>query len=132
MLLDVIGFSLFSLGPSQGRTPVAVNDNPGPAGRRRVRNRMTAGRRAPSDRYDDNDDFDDIDDDNAGVGGGFPFDDQMPTGKIGTKKLRKLEMKAEKRAMREVNYILSAYFLCLFIYCYIFTEDVYIITFIQG
>ena len=30
------------------------------------------------------------------------LDDQMPVGKIGTKKRRKLEMKEEKKAQREV------------------------------
>lgn len=34
--------------------------------------------------------------------GGLPFDPNEPTGKIGTKKMRKLEMKAEKKALREV------------------------------
>ena len=36
--------------------------------------------------------------------GGLPFDPTETTGKIGTKKMRKLEMKAEKKALREVNY----------------------------
>ncbi|KAK3743714.1 hypothetical protein QZH41_012381 [Actinostola sp. cb2023] len=84
-------------GSSQEHVPAAVNENAGPPGRRRVRNRMTAARR--NERYDDEDD-EEMDDEE---GGAFPmaFDDQMPTGKIGTKKLKKLEMKAEKRAMRE-------------------------------
>ena len=33
---------------------------------------------------------------------GLPFDLDEPTEKIGTKKMRKLEMKAEKKALREV------------------------------
>jgi len=86
-------------GSSQVRVPVGIDENAGPAGRRRVRNRMTGGRRAErhDDQYEDYEEADDM-----GPGGGFPFDDQMPTGKIGTKKLRKLEIKAEKKAMREV------------------------------
>ncbi|XP_031549566.1 DDRGK domain-containing protein 1-like [Actinia tenebrosa] len=84
------------------RDPVRVNEVVGPAGRRRVRNarnRMNAARRNERD-DDDDDDYNDVDDDG---GGAFPmaFDDQMPMGKIGTKKLKKLEMKAEKKAMRE-------------------------------
>lgn len=49
----------------------------------------------------------DVDDNEVGA---FPmaFDD-MPTGKIGAKKLKKLEMKAEKRAMREVGTLVYHY-----------------------
>ena len=35
--------------------------------------------------------------------GGLPFDPNETTGKIGAKKMRKLEMKAEKKALREVH-----------------------------
>ena len=34
---------------------------------------------------------------------GLPFDPNEQTGKIGTKKKKKLEMKAEKKALREVH-----------------------------
>ena len=34
------------------------------------------------------------------------LDDQMPVGKIGAKKQRKLEMKEEKRQLREVRLLL--------------------------
>lgn len=42
--------------------------------------------------------FTDIDD-----FGSLPFDPNETTGKIGAKKMKKLEMKAEKRAQREVD-----------------------------
>lgn len=44
------------------------------------------------------------------IGEDLPFDDGEATGKIGTKKLKKLEMKAEKRAMRQV-YVLILWYL---------------------
>ncbi len=34
-----------------------------------------------------------------------PGDEKIPTGKIGTKKLRRIQEKAEKKAMREVLYL---------------------------
>ena len=44
--------------------------------------------------------FNFVEDDNFG---GLPFDPNEPAGKIGTKKMKKLEMKAEKKALREVR-----------------------------
>ena len=34
-------------------------------------------------------------------------EEQLPTGKVGTKKLRKLQAKAEKKAMREVEMVIN-------------------------
>ncbi|CAH3174180.1 unnamed protein product [Porites lobata] len=83
------------------RQPEGI-DNAGEVGgaRRRVRN---ARSRMNARRAQDDDDYDDDEYDGAGDEGGYSMglDNQMPVGKIGAKKQRKLEMKEEKRILRE-------------------------------
>lgn len=77
--------------PAQARAVPINRAEGGPAGirrpRRNVRNRMGAGRQLDDDEDDDEPMLEDL--------------IAMPEGKIGAKKRKKLELKAEKRAQRE-------------------------------
>ena len=74
--------------------PAAANNrNDRMAGQRRRRGADMMRRRMQEQDDDDNEEDDNF--------GGLPFDPNETTGKIGAKKMRKLEMKAEKKALRE-------------------------------
>ncbi|XP_048585350.1 DDRGK domain-containing protein 1 [Nematostella vectensis] len=84
--------------PSKPRGTAPIQDDAAPVRRRNrnARNRMQAGQRLQANDDDSDNDFHD-DDEPFSLG----LEDQMPGAKIGAKKMKRMEMKAEKRAMRE-------------------------------